>query len=142
MAAIYRAMILGCGIFAVTSCERQRETRETHVGTTTTTTSTRRIMNDDAAMILTRVRCAHESTCADLGTRARFTTQDACAQELFPETRAIVSTEGCPTGVDDAKLTHCVADIRTQQCEQKRRAIDEVASCKRVELCSTPELSP
>jgi hypothetical protein len=141
MTAMYRAMILGCGIFAVTSCERSRETRETQVGTTTTT-SARRIMNDDAAMILTRVRCAHESTCADLGTRARFTTQDACAQELFPETQAIVSAEGCPTGVDDAKLTRCVADVRTQRCGQRRHAIDEVASCKRVALCSTPELSP
>jgi hypothetical protein len=137
MTATYGAMLIGCGILVMTSCGRPSETPVA----TTTTTSARRIINDDAAILLTGVRCAHEATCADLGTRSRFADKDACARELFPETQLIVRPDACPNGVDEAKLTRCITDVRSQRCEAKELGIEDVASCRQVELCATPRAS-
>jgi hypothetical protein len=100
--------------------------------TTTTGASPRVLMNDDAAMVMTNVRCEHESACDDIGASKRFTDHDACRRSLFPASSTAVRPETCPAGVDETKLTACLAALRDQLCAQPREA---PIACRSSALC-------
>jgi hypothetical protein len=95
-----------------------------------------RIMNDDAAMLLTNARCERESSCGNVGARRRFGDRDRCARDLFPEARLALREEECPLGVDRDKLSLCASEVQMRACDVPRATIREPASCSRVELCA------
>jgi hypothetical protein len=144
MSLAYSAVMLGGAIVLMTSCRRTTIPLEKPVGQTSTTAARRttaaeprRLVNDDAAMILTRVSCLRASNCSQLGARARLH-EDMCERNLFPEVAAVVRPEACPTGVDEAKLRRCTADLSAQACERIRLGVEDVPSCMRSELCARP----
>ncbi len=134
MRASYVATVIGCAVLLLTSCSRQRAPR---VGQTVTT-GARMLMNDDAAMMLTNARCQRESACDNIGAARRFSDADSCRRSLFPETQAAITPETCPAGVDDAKLSLCVAAVRSQPCDDQRLRLYDSPSCRRSELCEAP----
>lgn len=127
--------IIGAALVVLTSCTHAVTSAP---GAPTVLTSTRMIMNDDAAMILTKARCHRESTCDNVGPFRRFTDRNACLQELFPDADEVVRPEECPAGVDEAKLSACVSDVLDEMCMTPRATAGEPASCRRSELCVTP----
>jgi hypothetical protein len=121
---------IGFLLLAVPSCARP-ETRTA----TTVTTGARMILNDDAAMILTNARCQHESVCGNVGSARRFASHDACRSEVFPDASDRVRPEVCPAGVDEAKLSRCLSDVRSQRCADGSVTTGVLASCRERELC-------
>lgn len=110
MNARYGATIIGCAVFAVTSCKGRPEPRASQ----TVITSARMIMNDDAAMKLTTARCERESACDHVGATRRFSDAEVRQRSLFSEAQAVVRPEACPVGVDEAKLSPCLAALRSE----------------------------
>lgn len=104
---------------------------------TTTTTGARMLMNDDAAMRVTKARCQNEDACGRVGSARRFADPDSCTREMFDEAWVVVRDETCPAGVDEGRLATCIADARNQPCEQSRR-LGELDSCRAAALCATP----
>lgn len=137
MHARYGATIIGCAVILVASCKRPPEPR---VGQTVTTGAqgTRMLMNDDAAMQLTNARCQRESSCDNIGAARRFSDPDVCRRSLFPETMAAISPEACPAGIDERKLSLCLASVRNQPCEDQALTVDDSPSCRRSDLCEIP----
>jgi hypothetical protein len=128
------ATIIGCAVLAVASCKGSPEPR---VGQTVTT-GAQMLMNDDAAMRLTNARCQRESSCDNIGDARRFSDPDACRRSLFAETQATVSPQACPSGVDEAKLSLCLASVRNQPCDEQGASPEDAPACRRNELCETP----
>jgi hypothetical protein len=128
--------IIGCALLCAASCARNGEAPESRAGVTEITVA-RMIMNDDAAMKLANARCEREDACDKVGAFRRFTSQDACVRELFAEAHAAVVPEACPAGVDEGRLSRCLAEIQSQPCEGLRATITEPASCSRDALCTT-----
>ncbi len=140
MNASQEALIAGAlfvGIVVMTGCERAPGSR---VGTTVTTAAhgPRMILNDDAAMILTKARCLRETACNEVGPARRFADRDDCKRTFFDTSLATVEPEACPAGVDESKLSHCLDDLRSERCEDIRASLAEPASCERSELCASP----
>src|SRR5688572_23988164 len=72
----------------------------TTAGTLSGGMATGRIMNDDAAMLLTNTRCQRESSCDNVGASRRFPDPENCRRTLFPEANLALRPEECPAGVD------------------------------------------
>ena len=139
MNASKEALIAGA-LFVVMAvmigCERAPSGR---VGTTVTTAAhgPRMILNDDAAMILTKARCLRENACNEVGPARRFADRDACKRSFFDASLATVEPAACPAGVNESKLSHCLDDLRSERCEDIHASRAEPKSCRRSELCAS-----
>lgn len=129
-----RDAIAGCvllGMLGLVSCKGAREP----VGETVTT-GARLIMNDDAAMMLTNARCGRESVCS--GAARTTGAAEGCRRGLFPEMQSAVRPEACPSGIDEKNLSHCIAELRQQVCDDERQPLESIPGCRHAELCPAP----
>jgi len=77
-------------------------------------------------------RCAHEGSCDRLGPGRRFRDNDACRSQVLHETRTILDTKVCDTGlVETETLLECLAAIRVGGC-----SVDLAAACEPSSMCS------
>ena len=131
------AVVSGCALvfIVLAGCAGPREDRAATTMTTGAGAGARMIMNDDAAMVLTRSRCQRESACDNVGASRRFTSRDSCTLELFPEAETPLRPEACPMGVSEPRLAACLADIKSTRCIAPRATSDEPLSCRQSELC-------
>lgn len=138
MRAIHGATIV-CVLFVCFGCKRTSDSR---AGTATLTAADlehgRRLLNDDAAMIVTKVRCHRIDECGDIGPGARFADRDACLHGLFPQNASVVAPTECPAGVGEASLSRCVAALNDQACYDARAGTGDPAACMRASLCASP----
>jgi hypothetical protein len=95
------------------------------------------IMNDDAAMIVTKARCRREAQCNDVGASGRFESKEACLLGLLPQDGAVVKESACPAGVDEQKLSYCVEALLAQSCGVTRAGASEPAVCQPAALCGS-----
>ncbi len=125
-------------LVAVVGCAgRERPPPAATTTTTGATAGARVIMNDDAAMIMTKARCQRESACGRVGAGRRFADDGACRRALFDDAWSIVMDEACPTGVDAARVSSCAADLGARACEQSQ-GIEKVVACRTSALCAAP----
>ena len=111
-------MLIATGVLVMLGCGRASSTR---AGTTVTTAAhfkPRMILNDDAAMIVTKARCDREIQCEDVGVTGRFVDRKTCLHELMPQDYTVVSAESCPAGVDEQKLSSCADELLTELSQQ------------------------
>lgn len=130
---------IACALLVTAACQR---TTDRVVGTTTPTAAAlepeRRILNSDAAMLITRARCQRLAACDLLGPTGRFGDADECVRGLFPQDTAVVAPAECPAGVGEAHLSECLSDLGDQACLEARAGASEPASCVRDLLCASP----
>ncbi|MBX3188893.1 MAG: hypothetical protein KF819_17875 [Labilithrix sp.] len=139
--------LTACAVLSMTAnCQRGHETRPGAAYTTGAqiqAPAQPTIMNDDAAMRLAQARCRRESLCDNVGAFRRFPNHDACLREVFVETQETVVPEECPAGVDQIRLTRCIADVYSEKCGEAKPPLDAPASalgvapiaCHREQLC-------
>lgn len=119
-----------------TSCAHGHHEEAPPAVATTTTTGARMLMNDDAAMRLAKARCEHESACGHVGKSARFASSGVCTDATFKEAWSVVRDEACPAGVDEARLTTCLAYVRNQACDAG--GLGAIGQCRGDMLCAAP----
>ena len=113
------------------ACASSREPKPLGVPTTAAVYAP----NEPAIRVLTRARCAHESICGRIGPGKEFATEAACDMATDLDERSSVGIDACPFGVDQDQLERCVATVRRQMCRDPIRALEDVADCRRFEMC-------
>ena len=129
------------GMLAVMGCARSSNapapggTPLTSAPRVTSAPYVRVVSSDEAVMRLTNARCDREVACENVGSERAFVDRDACARELGHDAYVNLGPRLCPGGVDDSKLATCLADVRTERCNNPIDTIERLLSCRRRELC-------
>lgn len=117
---------------ALAACGRPSEDRPAHTAVTAAQVEgPRRLMNDDAAMVVTRARCEREAACVE----GKPAADPVCLQELLRQETTLLAEESCPAGIDERQLSACIDAIERQRCEDTSTA---PTACQASVLCASP----
>lgn len=115
-----------------TAC--QKNDKQAEPASSTTLTALDVVNNDNAVIRLANVRCDREYNCNRVGAGQTYQDQNACLREIHHDTQGVLRVDQCP-GVDQAKLATCLADIQATPCRSKLASTEDIASCRKRELC-------
>lgn len=113
------------------ACKSDREAADP--GTTTVTGAA--VSNDSAVARITAARCAREASCNNVGTDKRFTTQETCTQKIQGDLKNDLNAQECPRGIDQKELNECLAEIKSEDCNNPIDKIERLAACRTSDLC-------
>jgi hypothetical protein len=88
-----------------------------------------------ALMRVTTARCERHAACNNVGTNRLFADRHACANEIGHHVVSVLSSEDCPSGVDESKLATCVSEIESEPCSDNTTSTGGPPSCGRERLC-------
>lgn len=105
-------------------------------GTTTVTgANVGTVPNESAIQRIVAARCARESACNNVGADKRFTSGDVCSQKLKADMRDDLNAKDCPRGIDQKELNECLAEIKSENCNNPIDMISRLAACRTSDLC-------
>jgi hypothetical protein len=122
-------IICAFAVLLVASCARRP-----NIGTTTTT-SAGHLALGAATSRLTTERCNRELACNRIGQDREFADYASCARALDRDTRGHLRADLCPDGVDDGKLSSCLAEVSSKRCSNAVDTIEDIPACDRAHLC-------
>jgi hypothetical protein len=137
-------VVLGC-VAALGACNRDRDraadrdrpaTPTTQdPGTTTVTGANVSLTNEAAVGWIVEARCTREATCNNVGADKRYGNRDSCVSKLRADMKDDLNTRDCPKGIDRKELDECLAEIRTEGCNNPIEKIERLAACRTSDLC-------
>jgi hypothetical protein len=80
-------------------------------------------------------RCELEQRCDNIGAGQSYENRDACATKLRASIADDLNTQDCPHGVEHAKLSACLAQIRSEKCGNPMDSMSRWAACRKGVLC-------
>lgn len=117
---------------ALVACGRSAEERPARAAVTAAQLEgSRRLMNDDAAMVVARARCEREAACIE----GKPAPDPLCLEERLRHQATTLAEESCPAGVDERQLTACVDAVERLSCDE---AASAPAACQANVLCASP----
>lgn len=102
-------------------------------GTTTVTGAS--LSKDSALSRIIAARCDREATCNNVGADKRYASQDVCAQKLRADLGEALNANECARGIDQKELDECLAEIKTENCNNPIDKLERLAACRTSDLC-------
>lgn len=138
-----RATGVAFGLALVTTvamgCQHEHRSRtagdQTQTRTTVATTGPRVDNVTLARDSIVAARCDREERCDRVGSGRDYETPAACADKFRARTDDDLNTDDCPKGVDQPKLSNCLAKIRSENCENVLDALSRFDACRTGTIC-------
>jgi hypothetical protein len=102
---------------------------------TTTSAHVSSVTRDRALDAITDARCAREFSCAHVGAGQTWRDYDTCARNVRLTMRDTLFGATCDDGVEAARLSSCVSDIRDLHCDAPEDTIVRFGTCANAKLC-------
>lgn len=85
---------------------------------------------------IVNARCDLEQRCKNIAPGKTFDSRDVCESKVQGSTADDLNTKDCPHGVDQAKLSTCLSDIRAEECgAHPFEALSRWNACRTGQLC-------
>lgn len=143
---VVRSVVLASasmGLLAIVACGRSHEgrpgTEHDSVGTASITSADLKSSADSAAQRIAEAHCSQEESCTRQisGTLAQKN-GEVCRSNMFTETLARLDEKTCPLGVNETKLSDCIASMQRAGCLDPIDMYTRYAECKASALCFKP----
>ena len=122
-------------VVALGACNRERAVDRDPGTTTVTGANVPSVSNGSAVGRIVGARCARELACNNVGSDRRFASQDVCSQSLRIDMKDDLNASDCPQGVDQKELEGCLAEIKSESCNNPIDKIERLAACRTSDLC-------
>jgi hypothetical protein len=99
-----------------------------------TTTSSAPVSRSSISRIVTAT-CAKAQQCNDVGVDRKYATDEVCSEKNFADRQNDLTNANCPTGIDEARVERCVADIRAASCGNLIDRFQTSSACSKSTLC-------
>jgi hypothetical protein len=80
-------------------------------------------------------RCELEQRCDNIGAGQTYDNRNTCETKLRSSITDDLNTKDCPNGVEHAKLSACLSQIRSEKCGSPMDSLSRWAACRQGELC-------
>jgi hypothetical protein len=124
------APLIGLGLLAGCKDRTDREQTTTVTGAVVPSTT-----HDGAIARIVAARCARELTCNNIGSDKKFASQDICAQKIRVDMKDDLNATDCPGGVDQKELDECLAQIKSEDCNNPIDKIERLGACRTSDMC-------
>jgi hypothetical protein len=114
---------------ALAACNREQG------ASSTSTTGAGILGNEDAVQRLTAQRCQREAECDAIGAGKSYEDYPTCERQISSALRAALTSEQCPYGVREDRMTECAREIRQERCGPLTEPLMRLPACFTARLC-------
>jgi hypothetical protein len=84
---------------------------------------------------ISRERCAREARCQNVGEGRHFASEAACLSAMRAQYDDGLNLRDCSRGIDASGLTHCLAEIRNENCGNPIDSLERATACRSGAVC-------
>lgn len=140
---VARSVVLACvsmGLLSIVACGRSHEgrpgTEHDSIGTASITSADLKSSTDSAAQRIAEAHCSQEESCTRQVSGALAQRNgEVCRSNMYFETVARLDEKTCPLGVNETKLSDCIASMQRAGCLDPIDMYTRYAECKASALC-------
>lgn len=92
-----------------------------------------------AGEAIAEARCAREVACNNVGIDRRYVSLEDCLTRVWTSWQGDLVESECESGVDEAQLDTCLAEIRVLECNVQLESLERLPACATSQLCIDEE---
>lgn len=88
-----------------------------------------------AAEQLSYARCEREQQCGNIGPDKTFSSSRDCFARIQSDWKDDLSSRECPGGINQVELNECMAEIRSEDCNNPFDTLARISECTQGQIC-------
>lgn len=84
---------------------------------------------------LSEARCQRERQCGNIGEDKTFSSSQDCLARIQSDWKDDLNTRQCPGGINQEQLDECLAEVRSEDCNNPFDTLARITECTKAQIC-------